>query len=520
MQPTLSSIPRSTAMSTGPDDSCLTCRKRQVRCDGKRPICARCPKDARDCRGYKGQLRIVQVNPVKTPRAPKAPKPIQQKPGALVPPGAIDVTSFPLVKHIFISDRDLWTLVDCANYWNNNVIPSTFPAERPFFRPYIMGDEIAVQPIPKICLHLVIVAFRATQAAKLLIDPVTQPDVCYYRGMGLRELPKYLEEAGTDPHAVALMSVVMLITSDIVTRDGSWLVHLDAARRIVDLRGGMGACVSSVPDSIFVLTQLYLIDTLTSATCKSAKLPDVSLADTIGDIPNIDFQLITCASTCPVEVLQVIARTSSLRRRIWRRGTSPNTSSSPTTSFSYTSLLDELNGFDSAAWASRISHLGLSYPVQVSNVAPCSSTEGLSSVAECFRSAALVYLILSCNTVIEEGDMDTVRCACKVLLTNVNELFDKASQDWNTPLDTQLWKFVTWPLVVAAYAWIGWGIEVEGLYLETLFSRLKFITGAKSLLSMPGATPHLQEVRSRRADFPDLCWTWDKGFKERNPFVL
>lgn len=513
-------------MSQDLASSCLTCRKRQVRCDGNKPTCTRCPKDGRPCRGYKGQMRIVQVDPTKKPQAVSR-KSKQTSEAATCtltprestqPPETMWTPTLPI--HIFVGDKDFWTIADCARYWNTNIIPSTFPAERPFFRATVSANDIAIQPLPKVCLHLVIVAFRSTQAARLLIDPFAQPDLCYYRGLALRELPEHLENAATDPWGIALISIVMLMASDLLVPDSSWLSHLDAARQIVTMRGGVASCMGSLPDSRFILVQFLNIDTLTSTTCCSAKLPQASFSEMIGEVENIDFQLIACASACPAEILKLIARTSTLRRQCFDNARSLCQAGRPVSDSEYDVLLDGLKDFDCTAWAIRMAHLKMAYPLLEASAAPCSSLDGLASVAECYRSAALLYLLLSCGPSSVDVTLDQVRLIGATLHREIHRLFSKASEHWHKPLDTQLWKFVTWPLVMAAYVWVGWDVVGTDIQLETLFERLDKISLVKGVWARSNAEHHLREVQARRAERPRARWTWDMGFSERRSFVL
>lgn len=493
-------------MATASTPGCLTCRKRQVRCDGNRPTCRRCPSDGRECRGYKGQLRIVQVDPAKISASNACKR-------SKAAPQFLSVADLSLPRHIFASDRDVWTIMDCTEYWNRHVIPEIFPVERPFYRVTIQPNDIAAQTVPKVCLHFIIVAFRSAQAAKLLIDPSTQPDLCYYRGLGLRELQQYLEGAATDPEGIALVSIVTLMTSELYIPKSSWLIHFNAAQRIVALRGGMASCMRSVVNTNFILVQFFVIDTLTSTTCDSSVLPQAPYQERIGDMPDIDFQLISCASACPAEILKSIAYTSALRRR--------NLEDTRTPSAEFDAVLRNLEEFDCTAWAVKMSNMGLSHPIVAAKVAPCSSIEGLVSVAESFRSAALIYLFLGCGISVNEHDrMERARTATAILHDELNNLFDKASDDPDRPIDTQLWKFATWPLFIAAYVGVGWDIAAPTGDLDRLYARLHRIGKARGALLRSNAEGHLKDVQARRAKCLDRTWTWDMGFTDRRACVL
>lgn len=457
-------------MSAILEAGCLTCRKRQVRCDAFKPTCRRCPKDGLECGGYKGQMRIVQVDPTKT-KASRAARRISRLNAAAArqsPSG----TALP--KQRFAEDRALWTLTDCADYWNSHIIPSVFPAERPFFRP-TLGPDINYCAIPKVTLHFIIVAFRTTQAAWLRRDPLTQPDLCHFRGMGLRELPTYLETAGTDPRGIALVSIVMLMMSELLSPGSAWLMHLEAVQRIVTLRGGLSPCIASMSDSVFLLVQFSVIDVLTSTICPTETLAPLLCAEETDQIPNMDFHLFTCASTCPVEVFQAVARTSELRRQqaLSRKSTHVGEISQ------FDKVLNDLHAFDCESWAYRLANLGCAHPLIASSMAPCSSTAGLASVAECFRSAALLYLHLSCSNPADPDTLTQALVASQSLHHEASSLFAKSSDNFDGPLDTQLWKFITWPLVIAAYAWVGWDIINPDIELETLFHRLHRIAKIK-----------------------------------------
>ncbi|KAH0536406.1 hypothetical protein FGG08_006731 [Glutinoglossum americanum] len=53
------SVPRKRrrrAPATGAADDCFTCRKKQIKCDRRRPYCSQCLEQSKDCSGYKTQL--------------------------------------------------------------------------------------------------------------------------------------------------------------------------------------------------------------------------------------------------------------------------------------------------------------------------------------------------------------------------------------------------------------------------------------------------------------------------------
>ncbi|KAH0543667.1 hypothetical protein GP486_008557 [Trichoglossum hirsutum] len=47
---------RRRAPATGAADDCFTCRKKQIKCDRRRPYCSQCLEQNKDCSGYKTQL--------------------------------------------------------------------------------------------------------------------------------------------------------------------------------------------------------------------------------------------------------------------------------------------------------------------------------------------------------------------------------------------------------------------------------------------------------------------------------
>ncbi|KAI9787107.1 MAG: hypothetical protein M1839_003342 [Geoglossum umbratile] len=47
---------RRRAPATGAADDCFTCRKKQIKCDRRRPYCSQCLEQSKDCSGYKTQL--------------------------------------------------------------------------------------------------------------------------------------------------------------------------------------------------------------------------------------------------------------------------------------------------------------------------------------------------------------------------------------------------------------------------------------------------------------------------------
>jgi hypothetical protein len=88
------------------------------------------------------------------------------------------------------------------------------------------------------------------------------------------------------------------------------------------------------------------------------------------------------------------------------------------------------------------------------------NTVAMISLALCHQAADMLYLHLSCSpgTSNQQIDFDLLSSTHQNLTMNLSRLLAQTSLDIGGPIHNQLHKFVTWPLIIAAYARVGYDV--------------------------------------------------------------
>jgi hypothetical protein len=215
------------------------------------------------------------------------------------------------------------------------------------------------------------------------------------------------------------------------------------------------------------------------------------------------------------------------------------------TGFDFETLLSTIQKFDPERWASRVSAFGRARPETVEDAVPVAGLICLASLASCFKSAAILYLVLSTSPNEALGDpqlRQIVHAARYTLNQHLRLLFKQghngADMGCDGPLQTQLWKFVGWPLFVSAYVRAAWGAVSPGVDLK-----LDHVRGIDSHDEAENDTEHMhaisaalgtrkwshveklvQRIHTSRILFAgkgiESQWKWDDAFHERSVFVV
>ncbi|KAK8091201.1 hypothetical protein PG994_000706 [Apiospora phragmitis] len=143
-------------------------------------------------------------------------------------------------------------------------------------------------------------------------------DVFALRSEALGALNDQLAHAGTQTSDATLLTVVaLLITSMQSFTHTEWRAHLEGARRIIQLRGGLKKIIRDNPYFKPILTYFIMADVMGATTCSSRheKMPVASLmALKYREIePNILRLLAATPNPCPEEVFQSIILINYLR---------------------------------------------------------------------------------------------------------------------------------------------------------------------------------------------------------------
>ena len=92
-----------------------------------------------------------------------------------------------------------------------------------------------------------------------------------------------------------------------------------------------------------------------------------------------------------------------------------------------------------------------------------------------------------------------------------------ASFDRNGPVESQLWKFTVWPLLISAYVRVGWDIGSESA--ESDLEHLRMTGAVLGLRSVLSNERILRQAQDKKAANPGMEWKWDDGFNKCAFFV-
>jgi hypothetical protein len=143
-------------------------------------------------------------------------------------------------------------------------------------------------------------------------------------------------------------------------------------------------------------------------------------------------------------------------------------------------------------------------------------TSAMVILALCNQSVAMLYLHLARSLSIsnQKTDVHFLSSTHRVLTINLSKLLARSSLDTEGPIHTQLYKFVTWPLVIATYARAGRG---AGVVKDEIEDDAKRDLESAILIVAAGV---LEKARDRRVLRTGGHWSWDDAFTSRCSFCV
>ena len=495
--------------SLGPQ--CYTCRKRQVKCDSTKPTCQRCVRDGRVCQGYEKPIKVFTYDPkAYGKRAP--PKPHAKFLDSARKSGspAERTTSVQLYRPS--ADRDYLALLESFRYYELHVLPGLFPPAL-FGKPPGVDRNTPWHEVPPVVQNCLTVVFRSMHNESNALISNGDKELCYYRARSLKMLQDALPGAVEDPYGVALSCILLLVGAEFrMSPYSSWLLHFQAAQRLIMLRGGMTVCLATLPGVQQTLMHFLYQDLFTGTSANSDTLRENlhSLLDYPNILSRIEADYAFSPLFFPNTLLIALARTNIMRA-------TPESSS--TTDF--TTIWHDIESFSAPTWALAAlnSLFAARYGVQLQGDE--TSVDALVLFAECCRSATLLYLALSCQSfapsTLHAGRLLKIY---RDLCTHITTILSAAEKDLSGPPRSQLWRFNRWAVFVAAYARIAWfsprdaelgGDVPEYAATEVLHEWTRDFTDGAQRHQM--AREYLANVRWRRSLYEK--WTWDDGFPER-----
>ncbi|KAK3686404.1 hypothetical protein LTR37_019835 [Vermiconidia calcicola] len=348
------------------------------------------------------------------------------------------------------TDKINLCVAEAVDFWNNHILTTNVPAHLPFQR---KKHEAKFQVgVPGVLQHLFLVSTWTIWITKSGSDPLRNRTLCQSRGLAFRGLNRMLSTAVTDVSGYALACTIMALMADFgLSQAQAWEFHLDAVRKIVQCRGGFQACMAELPDMRQLFLTFLVLDVLTAAFRETSRLGAETVAtqaEYVALLPNIEQQLVLNGDPGPQVLLQAIVQVTALRIEIRRSSTERRCKVSTLSRAG--ELYHQIRRFDPQAWAVQVVIYGRTRPEHLGEQPSEQSLAAWSTLALCYQSAALLYLLLSVPT----GHQQAVTAmmiaqAESALASEINAIFALADPDPDAAVGTQLWKFTNWPLLIS-----------------------------------------------------------------------
>ncbi|KAK8868473.1 fungal-specific transcription factor domain-containing protein [Apiospora arundinis] len=525
---------------------CWTCCRREVRCDGRKPTCERCEIASLECLGYGADgLRGTDDDTCGGPNQPAEHPPSSVEESS--PPDAIRQSPTTFLY------RRAQMIFEGLEYFNKLISPNIV-SDASHFNPYIVNlkrlesfpDHYVKVLVATAGFHRLMTAGPEPTPSSALIQ--RDIDVFALRSEALGTLNEQLAQPDTQTSDATLLTVVaLLITSMQSSAHTEWRTHLEGARRIIQLRGGLKKIIRNNPYFKPILMYFIMADVMGATTCSSKheNMPVATLmALKYWEIePNILRLLAATPNPCPEEIFQSLILINYLRtiacdeesRKRRQSGTSMVLAK--IIRFSATEYAARMHNF--TGWNTSGKDVGFakspSESQTKSDSSPESSTSADSprsisdhdlwfSVAAVYRAASLIYGLRT--LVVDSEDDATLLLPDEAHAAGVTALREEARKtlsDILTPVfsdeDTmyRIGKLVMWPLFIL-------GMEVQH---QDSAQRKFFVDGFTMLsqtmgvLGPVGAIDELMHkwaLDSQSAGGTQV--TWDDYFEGRPDYIV
>ena len=200
-------------------------------------------------------------------------------------------------------------------------------------------------------------------------------------------------------------------------------------------------------------------------------------------------------------------------------------------------VLNQLLNFSAERWASGIHSDHITGSESTDTVAQPYRHSGhaWTSLANCYRSAAIIYFLRSIQSVGPNGDSqeaqekfekETNRLLNEhrnALTSNLAFLFKPFEDQSESSSQHSLWNFIIWPLFIHAYDLVASSVPedenvVQAKVIDHTLQRLHRVGKALGARCLFDAVRLLQQLVSRRVK--GQSWNWDDGFPGRCVFVI
>ena len=387
-------------------------------------------------------------------------------------------------------------IFEVMQYWNEHIAPENFPAQLP-------GQRMKYDPkmyigVASILQHLLIVSLRSIQIEQSGSDPLQDLTVCQYRGRALHGLQQLFADADPTSTALALSAALLAFITDFsLSQSQAWQYHLSAIREMLRCRGGFGNCFRQFPGLRDMLVTFMSLDVVVLTFGQSTVFTQTAIdmqAEYILLLPDLELEMLKMGDLCPLVLLQAVIRTTALRAGYSR---------SPASWHEAANVLSTIHDFDPDTWANTVASLGAARPIPPAAVVSDRTISAWSSLAQCYKSATLLYVFLPAPLGLGIGDVVQIQEASSTLMDGIHFLFSLADSGKDVPVQAQLWKFVHWPILMSVSA--ASAANTSPNDVQTNLSRLATlarVTGIRSWLDLAMKRVSLQQAQRSRVDTP------------------
>ncbi|KAH7031387.1 fungal-specific transcription factor domain-containing protein [Microdochium trichocladiopsis] len=223
-------------------------------------------------------------------------------------------------------------IFDGIHYYNE-MVSSTLLSIGAHFNPYRV-DLARIDSIPRIYINMLVTAatlHRAMQdeandqheTQRSAITRSREQDIFLFRIRALREVNQRLSMRETQTTDSTLMCVLCLLLCAIQQSAlGDWRAHLEGARTIIKMRGGLKQ-IAAENHYFRPLLVIYVVIDVSSATTTSTRHPKMSEAASMAlhyweAAPNMFQANLAISAPCPEELFQSIILINYLRTTVCR----------------------------------------------------------------------------------------------------------------------------------------------------------------------------------------------------------
>ncbi|KAL2855349.1 fungal-specific transcription factor domain-containing protein [Aspergillus pseudoustus] len=542
---------------------CWACRERRVRCGSETPGCSKCATKGVHCPGY-GPTRPLRWREPKNPKTFKFQKQVGVFPDrpldiglclktADTPDGAV------LSEIMYYNDRLTPDLVVMDSPSNPFRWPLKLSAIAPMYLNYAYA---AISVFHRIVQRRYITPGQARVSSIELteldhLSDLEGPTFYRYYASALRSVNEELSKTTKKLNITLLAGILMLLLSQLQqAAHGQWRLHLDGFKRIISYYGGMERLLERYLDTGFLLSNVLIIDTMSTATMPARNMTTDTIRwhmEYLGILPRVDYDLIPTPTPIPPRLLKVIiminlARAMARQARGGEDNKSEFTLSQILTELGITPARDSYPPFNKGRKQTQDSYGTESQSPETEDLRPTPEESSQTLFTTSYRSAITLYAVesylametASLTQILDPALIPETTRAIKdsaylSLINSIRALFERKQDTTNTQAQQNkshkhsenggscgaYWKFIFWPIAIAGVHCAT--VQRSREDHEYICDRLYEMTALLGTLCMRDAAVFIRRLWGDAEELSSrgrVVLNWDEIFKDAPLFLL